>query len=202
MNENNKKSQSLLSRKIKCLGNCVEKNDFILHPITLNLIKNNLSKKQCPSELHFIDGELQYTKICNSNNKFTSNDIQKFMALPYLNLSYSEMLAIYSINTVDNLINWIDNKIKEDVPFQYINRIINIWIKYNYNDLINNSNILVKIYNILNNKYWSLDLLKLDKFILNWFKNKDYNDFSFNLGNDIYIYYKIKYKNKSKKSNK
>jgi hypothetical protein len=192
MNDNTKKSQNLLTRKIKCLGNCVEKNDFILHPITLNLIKNKLSKTACPSELHFLDGELKYVKACTSNKNIMPNDIQKFMALPYLNLSYSEMLAIYSINTVDDLINWLENKIKEDVPFQYINRIINIWIKYNYNDLINNSNILVKIYNILNNKYWSLDLPKLDKFILNWFKNKDYEDFSFNLGNDIFIKYKKK----------
>jgi len=184
------KSKDVFKRKLKCLGNCVDTNNFTFHPITLNLIKNNLPNKICSSELHFINGDIKYTKSCSSDNKISSNDIQKFMALPYLNLSSEQMLSIYKIDTIDNMINWIKDKIQDDMPFQYVNRIINIWIKYNYNDFVKNNSTLVNLYNILNSKYWFLELSNLDKYIVRWFKNKDYNDFSFNLGGDIYRDYK------------
>ena len=189
MNNNSikqQKSNNSYKRKLKCLGNCVETNNFTFHPITLNLIKNNQPNKICSSELHFINGDIKYTKSCSSDNKISSNDIQKFMALPYLNLSSEQMLSIYNIDTIDNMINWIKDKIQDDMPFQYVNRIINIWIKYNYNDFVKKNSTLVNLYNILNSKYWFLELSNLDKYIVRWFKNKDYNDFSFNLGGDIY----------------
>jgi hypothetical protein len=177
------------TRKIKCLGNCVSTGEYYLHPITLELSKNKSEKSHvCPSELHYVNNEPRYAKICDKNN-ISQLDIQKFMTLPYLNLNLEQMLNIYKINTIESLIKWVDNKIEEDVPFQYINRIINIWIKLYYNDLLSNNNILVSLYNSINKKYWHKNKIEnIDSFIKNWFKNKHEDDFSFNLGKDLFNY--------------
>ena len=173
-------------RKIKCLGSCVEKGEAFLHPITLKLTQNT-SYKKCPSELHYINGETHYTVPCNTNN--ISHDIQKFMALPYLNLNLEQMLNIYKINTIDSLLKWTDNMIQDKRPFQYVNRIINIWIKFNYNDLIKNNKILVRLYDKIGSHYWKdVKIINLEQFIKKWFKTKNYEDFVFDMGTDLYNY--------------
>ena len=151
----------------------------------------------CPSEFHYdMDGPT-YASLCKKND-FSSLDIKKFMALPYLNLSLQQMLYIYKITNIDSLILWVDKMILEDTPFIHVNRMINIWIKFNYDDIIESLNIkndeksppiLVPLYEKISSKYWNgikIDWLKINHFIKNWFKTTKYDDFSFNLGSDLY----------------
>lgn len=176
------------TRKIKCLGNCIDTGEYYLHPITLALSKNNsTTKKYCPTEFHYDKDGPTYAKQC-SKNSISNYDIMKFMALPYLNLNIEQMLEIYKIYNIETLIKWIDIKIDEKVPFQYINRIINIWIKSNYDNLVKTNNIMTDIYIKLNKHYMKQNLSSdnINKYIKNWFKNKDYNDFEFDLGRDLF----------------
>jgi hypothetical protein len=179
------------TRNIKCLGNCVKPDELYLHPITLKLYKNKSKNKlYCPSEFHYdMDGPT-YASLCSKNDLIrgdenSSLDIKKFMALPYLNLSVQQMLNIYKINEIDSLISWVDKMIKEDEPYVHVNRIICIWIKFNFNDMKENNDILIPLYKKISNKYWNN--IDIDKhFIKKWFKTKKYDDFSFNLGLDLY----------------
>ena len=174
------------TRKIKCLGNCVGKNEVFLHPITLTLQKNKIDDPVCPTQLYYKNDKLYYSDKVKSTHLDTK-DIQKFMALPYLNLNIDQILSIYKIDTIDSLIKWINIKIIEKKPYKYVNRIINIWIKSNYNDLHNNNLILSSVYEIINNKYWSNIMIdNLNEYIDKWFKTTKYDDFYFNLGDDLY----------------
>ena len=176
------------TRKIKCLGNCVGKNEIFLHPITLTLQKNKRDEPFCPTQLHYKNDKIYFSEKVKSTHLDTK-DIQTFMALPYLNLNIDQMLSIYKIDSIDSLIKWVKNNIMENKPYKYINRLINIWIKSNYNDLLNNNKILSSIYEIINKKYWNNMMIdKMDEYIDNWFKTKKYDDFYFNLGNDLHDY--------------
>lgn len=176
------------TRKIKCLGDCVEKGEFFLHPITLKLLKNEENNLKCPTEIYYKDMTSMQYKLCKSNKeKLSSSDIQKFMTLPYLNLNLEAMLSVYNINTIDNLLDWITDMINRDKPFIYINRIINIWIKINYDNLLNKHAILGEVYEKINNKYWNSNSIdKINNIIKKWFKTKNYDDFNFDLGTDIF----------------
>ena len=179
------------TRNIKCLGDCVGTGEYFLHPITLGLSKNNnTTKKYCPSEFHYDKDGPTYAKQCSSD--ISSFDIQRFMTLPYLNLNLDQLLDIYKIYNIETLIKWIDNKIEEKLPLSYINRIINIWIKSNYNILIKNNNLISDIYIKINKKYWKFDNESINKsiilYIKKWFKHTKHNEFDFDLGKDLLDY--------------
>ena len=187
INNNDKRNKTITStRKIKCLGNCIEPGEIYLHPITLALYKNDFKeKKYCPSEFHYDINGPTYASLCNMNTDYSSLDIKKFMALPYLNLNMMQMLNIYKIDTIDSLISWVDQMIEKDAPFQHVNRIINIWIKFNYDDIVKTNDILLVVYEKISKKYWND--MKVDmKDIKKWFKTKDYKDFTFDLGSELY----------------
>ena len=74
------------TRKIKCLGNCVAKNEIFLHPITLTLRKNKRDEPLCPTQLYYKNDKIYLTEKVKSTHLDTK-DIQTFMALPYLNLN-------------------------------------------------------------------------------------------------------------------
>ena len=166
-------------RNIKCIGNPFEKGELYLHPITLQTIKNTTDYTKCPSELYYDNNELIPYKQYTSSDKLSTQEIQKFMALPYLNLDTNYILLNYKIESVDSLLSWVDNMMSEDKPFKYINRIINIWIKINFDSLKENNKILVTLYEKLSSKMNNkkIDLDKINK----WFKTKKSDDFSFNL---------------------
>ena len=168
------------TRKIKCFGNSVETNDFFLHPITLALSRNDSNKRVCPSELHYKDGKPYYA-MPSDENKLSNMDIQRFMALPYLNLNLGQMLQIYDIMNVDDIVRWVDTMIEHNKPYSYIKRIINIWIRYNVEDLKKNNKIIYSLIKKIT-KHYKINLkTDAEEQINKWIQNKDLNDFDFDI---------------------
>jgi hypothetical protein len=178
------------TRKIKTFDNPKKKDDLFLHPLTLDLIKSK--KDYTPSELYYIDGKPSFDKKTKSGNVYSDAEIQKFMTLPYLNLNNSIILYFYNIDNIEDLIEFIKNKINVNAPQKYIIRIINVFIKHNFDDLKINNGILLKIIKLINDKYWNLNYNDNDinKYLIKWFKTKDSIDFRFNLLKDINKYLK------------
>ena len=183
-----------LTRNIKCFGECIKPGDKYLHPVTLQISKNVTQKNLCASEIRIKDSKIITHTSYNKSDRLSSQELQKFMALPYLNLNLDIMLSIYKIDTIDSLISWIDINIKANKPFRYINRIINIWNKSNFENLVDNNKILVVLYEKINKHYWNLDTDDMEKYIQKWFKTKNYDDFIFDLGLDL-----VNYLNKNSK---
>ncbi len=168
------------TRKIKCFGNGIETNEFFLHPITLTLTKNLNNKKICPTELYYKNGKAYYEKVADENTLSTM-DIQRFMALPYLNLNLGQMLQIYKIMNVDDMVVWTNTMLEENKPYNYIKRIINIWILSNIDELRKNHKIIYTlIIKIL--KHYKLQITEdAEDKIEKWIKKKDLNDFDFDI---------------------
>ncbi len=166
------------TRKIKCLGKEVKPNEWYIHPITLALGKNIKDVDICPSEIYYENGKT-FTKTININKKLSDRDVQTFMALPYLRLDPNQVLEIYKIKTVDDIVEFTTNSINEKKEFETINRIINIWIRENLEDLKSKENykILEKIYKILGKHFnKQYELSKLSK----WIDKLNYDDFDIN----------------------
>ncbi len=177
------------TRKIKCLGNEVKPNEFYLHPITLTLGKNKNDKNICPSEIYLdknSKGEYKTRTIALPDKKLSERDIQTYMSLPYLKLDPHQILHIYKINTVDDIMEFTNKSINEKKEFETINRIINIWIRENLDDLqSNNHTILFKIYKILGKKFYPK--IEIDESnISKWIKKIKYNDFKLDLGEYLF----------------
>lgn len=180
-----------MQRTSRCLGGKVKPGDKFLHPITLEIITNTSKMDVCASDLRLKDGN-NYSDISrhissNNSNILSANEIQKYMALPYVRFSESTILSMYNINTIDSLINWVKAMIKKDKLFSYVNRIINIWIYVNHETIVNNNNILIILYKTINKHYYKIEIDDEDlrEYIHEWFKTKNSNDFIFNLGLDI-----------------
>ncbi len=175
------------TRKIKCLGKEVKPDEYYIHPITLALGKNKNNVEICPSEIYFDkDSKGNKTKtIAKPDKKLSERDIQTFMALPYLRLDPKQVLNIYKIDTVDDIVNFTTNSINENKDYETINRIINVWIRENLDDLKDTEghhNILEKLYKILGKHFnKDFDLSKISK----WIKKINYDDFYLNLGEYI-----------------
>jgi hypothetical protein len=168
------------TRKIKCFGNSVETNEFYLHPITLALSRNDSNKRVCPSELHYKDGKPYYATPTDEN-KLSNMDIQRFMALPYLNLNLGQMLQIYGIINVDDIVSWTNNMLENNKPYSYIKRIINIWIRYNIDDLKKNNKIIYSLIKKITKHYKINFKENMEDKIDKWIQNKDLNDFDFDI---------------------
>ena len=180
------------SRKIRYLDKTYKKGDFYLHPLTLKI--NKVDKdKITPTETYWDPIKKSYKDhIEKENLQFSMHEIQKYMALPYLNLNYEIVLNYYDINDIDKFKNIIDLKINNNNPPKNIIRIINMWIKNNLHDLKNYNEYIYSLFKKINDKYYKLEYNKdnLIKFINHWLNSKNVNDFEFNLFNDIFNFIK------------
>ena len=167
-----------MNNKVKCIGNSIDNNEVYLHPITLELVLNKGPKKICPTELHYVNGKAYTTAPIDVN--LSDRDIQTYMSIPYLNLSMEQMLSIYKIESIDTMIKWLDNNM--DKPFSTINRVLNVWIRFNFDELVENNRVLISIYNKINKKYkLNIDENKMEDKIKKWFKNNKSDTFHLDL---------------------
>ncbi len=172
------------TRKIKCLGKEVKPDEYYLHPITLALGKNKNNINICPSEIYFDNnskGDYKTKTIIKADKTLSERDVQTFMSLPYLTLDPRQVLYIYKIKTVDDIIDFTTNSINENKEFETINRVINLWIRENLDDLKKtkgNNNVLERIYKILGKHFnKDFDTSKISKLI----EKMNYDDFDFHM---------------------
>jgi len=176
------------SRKIKQLGNVhLKKGEKFLHPLTLQIGTKTDNNPEYATELYYKDGKPQFTKESSEFIKYSKEQLQTFMALPYLNLSPETILNIYNIKSPDDLIEFIKNEITNNTPTDNIYRIINLWIYNNFNDLVKYNNILTKIIEIINTHIWKYNVTKdsINDYIKLWFSKVNVNDFNFNFIKNI-----------------
>ena len=146
-----------------------------------------------------INAELQETTACLSkNNNFYNNykcqtntdDYKKHLYVPPIGIVGSDILRIYDIDSIDSMYQWFEEEFEKGTTIATINRILNSWIKNNFN-LIKNNSYLEKIYykllvhlnsNIKKNNNLEKDI---KQFINNWVSKKSSNDFDFNLLEDL-----------------
>jgi hypothetical protein len=176
-------------------GNTNMESEKILHPVSLQIFNIDKSNNSGYEKLYNqVKGSFKLGTVTD----LTPIEISKFISLPYININREKILSLYKINDIHELMTWIDESIKEASSFQTVNRIVNIWIKFNYYLLKNDNDVLIPLYEKINKHYWNNESMeKTKEYILYWFKTKDINDFKFNLGTDLDLYIKSYLKKKS-----
>lgn len=169
------------------ISNKISVDEEFLHPNSLEIMKSNTTLY--PSKFFIKDNLLNNVIIDKNFNKIPEQQIKNFMITPSIILTFDSILEIYNISSIDNLIEFINNN--KDKTYEFINRVINCWIRKNFDDLKSYNKILISIYRNLYNKYYSdleIDKKRCKKFISYWLKNKNISDFNLNLGNDLKKY--------------
>lgn len=176
-----------MEKNIKNIGNKTNKGEIYMHPNTLSLYLNENNNYICPTK-YYINNDNILDIDKNSNCKNINNyEARKFMLYPLTIIRYNDILKIYNIISFDDLFDKIKDLINDNT-FITINRIVNCWIKTNYDDLKNKNKVLVGVYKFIFNKYNSeliIDESDLSKEINKWFKSQKNSNFNINLGEEI-----------------
>jgi hypothetical protein len=164
-------------RKIKLVGNPFNKNETVIHPITLQTATNNNNYKVYPSQFFITDNKL------STDNKFTNEKVSrselKNMEIPDLSLPITDILNVYNIDNYDELIKEL--KILENQSTMF--RIVNIYTRLFFDTLKKNNSSLIKIFKIIftNEK---INEEKTNSFLNKWFENNKKDSFNLNICKD------------------
>jgi hypothetical protein len=180
-------------KKNNFTGNRVLKNNLMeikpgnigLNPLTLTLFENTSNSVSYFSKFHFDNDKL--ITITKDKKLQISNNT---MSTPTILIQQNDFLKIHQIHNINDLLEYINNN--SDNLFDYNNRLVNCFIRSNFKDLSKNNKILSNIFLKLFKNY-KIDVKEINKFIDDWFKNNNGNEFSLNLGNDLENYLSKKY---------
>jgi hypothetical protein len=168
---------------------------FDLNPITLEYILNESHKKVYFTKYTFDkDKNLKITSL----NKDEAINNDNIMLVPSLLISTNNFLKIYDIENITELVNYIDKNLNLK-SFNSLNRIINCWIRDNFDSLKKNNKILSSIYFKLFTKFLNYDIEEKNfikdslSYINKWFKINNSKNFNLNLANDLEKFLSKKY---------
>ena len=174
----------------------IEPDEVFLNPLTLKIEINEKNEPIYLTSFHFN----KENKLINYEKETPKNYINddKFMLTPPLLIHSNELLKINNIYDINNLIEFIDYNIQTKL-FDSLNRIINCWIRENFNELVKNNKILIPLYLKLFRKFNSFKVddkiinKDIELFMIRWFKIKNPIEFEINLGMDLIKYLSNKY---------
>lgn len=173
-------------RKIKILGNPINKDKSSLHPNSLILATNNNNYNIVPSQF-YINEKHNIEMLYEYKNQTISRDISKNMETPDLSLPLTDILNIYEIDTYDELLKEIKKLISNNKPEDTLFRIINIYTRIFYDNLKKNSSSLIKIFKIVFEDI-KINENKTKKFLSDWFEKNNSKNFNFNICKDYKIF--------------
>ena len=172
-------------------------NSQKIHPITLNWIDNRKSiNPLCLTKPHVENSNylIMYKDYKCTN---TSSNYKSFLYIPPIGITAADIIQIYNINSIDSLQTYVNNNINE-INILSLNRVVNSWIRINFDTIKMYNNFLEKIYKKLLEKYLSsqnwqyVQTRELDKeikkFIDYWFDKNNSIGFNFNLLEDLELY--------------
>jgi len=169
----------------------VPKDTNIMEPILVRLL-HKTPNPTCLTKVNLNDNNIKFYN--NYKCKTDVNDYKKYLYVPPIGIMYDDILKLYDIDSIDSMKQWVDDMIEDGMNYYTINRVINCWIRKNF-DLLKNNNFLEKIYYKLLSIYLDSKIIKkidlekeIKQFINTWSSKKKPEDFDFNLYEDMYLY--------------
>jgi hypothetical protein len=192
----------------KCIGECYGKDQKALHPLTLEVLINDLDNKYCPSQPN-IDSFKRITEynLCDSKSAPQFKEIAKIMYTPEITFNSKSFLYLFNINSFTTAILWANIYLDEDKPILTILRNLNVAWKVYHKKVIKINDEIVECYMKIYIRYLNLynfkDLKLLKKIIKRSLKKflretNSWDSLDFNSLNIIKKYI-IRYINKYKK---
>jgi len=172
-------------RQIKQISNNpLKKNETKIHPITLELLTNNEDKNVVLTQFWLSDknkNDLLKVTYLNDKHIVKSRSDKDNMEIPNLSLPLNNILNIYNINNYNDLISEIQNS---EAPSETKYRLVNIFVRLEFDELKKINNSLIKIFKLLfKNKKIDDEFIK--KFLKKWFQQKSKDDFFLNICEDF-----------------
>ncbi len=175
----------------------IGENTQRIHPITLNWIDNSKSSTPlCITKPSFENNTLTLYK----DYKCTNNQVNKYnsyLYTPPIGVSAEDLIKIYDLESIESLQTFVFENINT-INILTINRLINCWIRVNFETIKTYNNFLEKIYKKMLDKYYGFknmekfNKINLDKelkdFIDYWFGKNNSIGFKFNLFFDLINY--------------
>ncbi len=181
----------------------IDPDNQTLHPISSQWINTkNLLNPICLTKFQILNNE---TKIINTYKcKTNTNDYKSFLYIPPIGLLSDDIIKIYDLESIDRLYNWLNEHIDESssshINYLTIIRVVNCWIRVNFETLKNYNNFLVKIIGKLFKFYFgkNINIPEIDKeikyYVDYWMNKHSGNEFELNLIGDFYNYIIKKFK--------
>lgn len=178
----------------------LEPKTSVLHPTALLWVQNvNTTNPLCITKFQ-MDNKKNLTILNEYKCKNNLNNYKKNLYIPPIGLNSNDLLTIYSIESIDSLYEWISDNLQK-TKYTTVNRILNCWIRVNFDTLKNYNNYLEKICSKIL-EFSSKDKFKdnedkirkeVKDFIDYWINKHSANEFNFNLIEDL-RYYLVKNK--------
>lgn len=187
----------------------VNPNTQRLHPISSQLINpTTLTNPICLTKFQILNNktEIWNTYKCKTNN----NDYKSFLFVPPIGLTAPDIIKIYDVDSIDKLYNWLNKHLditdltnNLNVNYLTLVRLVNCWIRVNFETLKNYNNILIKIISKIFTFYWGDDVnipeinKEISNYIDYWMNKKSDSEFRLNIIDDFNSYIIKKFKLKS-----
>jgi len=171
-------------------SNPLKKGTSGTHPLTLEII--DADENMIATQFFIVEKDNKqnfgiYAPITNKNLIKSRNDKEN-MESPDLSLPMTDYLNIYNIDSYDELITSLKNMINKNVLEETIFRIVNIYVRIEFNELKKINNTLIKIFKIIFKNKKVEDDEFINKFLKNWFEKNNKDDFRLNICNDFKNY--------------
>ena len=181
-------------RKIKIISDIVKETKTTLLPNDLDILDNNFNYSIYPTQFFLNDNKIE--TFINANNKQlvkSSRTKSEHMEIPDLSLPLTDILNIYEVDTIEELVNLIKKLIYEDNTEFTIYRLVNTYTRIFYDDLKKTNNSLIKIFKIIFESVLSPKKSEtqggkadeLSKFLKKWFEKNNKDDFDLNICKDV-----------------
>ena len=180
-------------RKIKTISSIIKKHQSSIEPNNLT-IQKNVNDFPIALTQFFIDNNKLNSSLPAKNKQLVQSkrSDKDNIQIPDLSLPLTDMLNIYNIDTLDELINSINTLMYDKNTEHTIYRLVNIYTRIFFDDLKKSHNTLIKIFNIIFEKYNPSSEM-LNGFLKKWFEKNDKNNFNLNICNDLKYYLSNKY---------
>lgn len=170
----------------------------VLHPISAQWINTSeLTNPVCLTKFQIVNNSVQISN--NYACKTDVNNYKQYLYIPPIGLSSTDVLEIYKIYSIDELSRWIDEHLDLS-NYIGLNRVLNCWIRVNYDTLKNYNNFLEKICSKIVIKYFGIELnniknleKEIKDFIDYWINKNDGTEYKLMLVDDFIIYIRKKY---------
>jgi len=170
-------------------NNPLKKGASGIHPLTLEISKNNEKYNIVATQFYLGDNKSFEIHSSETNkNIIKSRNDKDNMLYPDLSLPMTDYLNIYNIDSYDELIISLKKMIDKDEPEATIFRIVNLYVRIEFNELKKINNSLIKIFKIIFNNKKVEDSEFIKNFLKKWFDKNDKDDFILNICNDFKNY--------------
>ena len=170
-------------------------NTITFHPINLKTVENNDPINPICLTKFQIDKNNNLNILNSYKCKNNIDNYKKNLYIPIIGLDSSDLLNIYSIKSIDSLNEFVNENL-DKLFLITINRIINCWIRINFETLKNYNNYLEKIYwKIIEFNHVSYSASnestikkEIKDFIDYWIKKHSVEEFNFDLFTELNEY--------------